>query len=250
MAPRQFVYGYHAVSAVLGQNALNVESLWAQANRRDARMRDLLVQAAAANVTVYRVPREYLDDLVGQVRHQGIVASCRRAAGTVAMQLPQVLAGLAEAPLVLALDCVQDPQNLGACLRTADAAGVHAVIVPRHRAAGLSATVRKVACGGAESVPFLRVANLARTLRQLREEGFVVAGAACDESTSLYEADLRGPLVLVLGGESRGLRRLTREACDLAVRIPMLGRVTSLNVSVATALCLYEVRRQRALDGQ
>jgi 23S rRNA (guanosine2251-2'-O)-methyltransferase len=245
MAASQLIYGHHTVAAVLGKDALNVMSLWAQDNRHDARMRQLLAQAAAAEITIYRVPRQHLDDLVGDARHQGVVASYRGAAGTVPTQLPQLLAGLAEAPLLLALDGVQDPHNLGACLRSADAAGVHALVAPRHRAAGLSASARKVACGAAESVPFVQVANLARTLRELRAEGMVIAGACGDQAVSLYEADLRGPLVFVLGGEARGLRRLTREACDLLVGIPMLGSVNSLNVSVATALCLYEVRRQR-----
>ena len=156
-----------------------------------------------------------------------------------------ILAGLEVPPFLLILDGVQDPHNLGACLRTADAAGVHAVIVPRDKACGLTSTVRKVACGAAETVPFVQVTNLTRTLKALQQAGIWIIGTDLDTTQSLYDSDLTGPLALVLGAEGKGLRRLTREACDSLVKLPMQGTVQSLNVSVSAGICLYEALRQR-----
>ncbi|HXH01898.1 MAG TPA: 23S rRNA (guanosine(2251)-2'-O)-methyltransferase RlmB [Candidatus Competibacteraceae bacterium] len=248
MADDEIIYGLHAVQAALKYEPHSLRSLWVETNRRDPRMRALLEQAERAGVTVEFRPREVLDRLCPDGRHQGVVA--RQAAQALARpraerELPEILAAAGANPLVLVLDGVQDPHNLGACLRSADAAGVCAVIAPGDRAVGLTPTARKVACGAAESVPFVQVTNLARTLRWLRDSGLWVIGAAGEAEHSLYQADLRGPLAIVLGAEDKGLRRLTREHCDQLVHIPMLGKVESLNVSVATGILLFEAVRQR-----
>lgn len=247
MASDQWIYGYHAVRAALGEDPAALIGLWVQADRRDERVRGLVARAEAAGVQVHRVPRAALDERAGGGRHQGVVARARGDFPAPGPQDPLALVGtLAKPPLFLVLDGVQDPHNLGACLRTAEAAGVDAVITPRDRAVGITPTVRKVASGAVGRVPFLRVTNLARTLQALREEaGMRVAGAAADAPIAAYEADLCGPLALVLGGEERGLRRLTRERCDLLVGLPMAGRVESLNVAVAAGALLFEARRQR-----
>jgi len=186
--------------------------------------------------------------MAGGERHQGVVAECNVAASSqLALNIAELLSGIDGAPFLLVLDGVQDPHNLGACLRSADAAGVHAVIVPRDRAVGITPVVSKVACGAAEHVPLIQVTNLARALRQLQDEGVWLLGADERAETSLFDADLKGPLALVLGAEGQGLRRLTREQCDVLISVPMAGSVSSLNVSVATGVCLFEAVRQRAL---
>jgi 23S rRNA (guanosine2251-2'-O)-methyltransferase len=193
-----------------------------------------------------QLERTRLDGMAGNGRHQGVLA---RVVDTPIpyLDINDVLESLDEPPFLLVLDGVEDPHNLGACLRVADAMGVHAVIAPKDRAAGLNATVRKVACGAAESVPFIAVTNLARTLRELKEAGIWLVGAAAEAEGDLFSVKLSGPLALVLGAEGTGLRRLTAETCDELVHIPMFGSVESLNVSVASGICLYEVRRQRNL---
>jgi 23S rRNA (guanosine2251-2'-O)-methyltransferase len=234
------------VAALLERAPGRVVALYLQAGRDDARLQGLVARAEAAALPVQRLSRAELDARFPGWHHQGAVAQCRPATVASEADLPGLLAVTAGAPLLLVLDGVQDPHNLGACLRTADAAGVTAVIAPRDRAVGLTPTVRKVACGAAETLPFLSVTNLARTLRQLRDAGLWIVGAAGEGSTDLYRSDLSGPLALVLGAEERGLRRLTREHCDFLVRIPMFGSVASLNVSVAAGICLFEAVRQRA----
>jgi 23S rRNA (guanosine2251-2'-O)-methyltransferase len=190
--------------------------------------------------------RDRLDRLAGGTGHQGIAAQVNAPAALGEKALDELLTALEEPPLLLVLDGVQDPHNLGACLRSADAAGAHAVIAPRDRAAGLTPVACKVASGAAESVPFIQVTNLARTLRHLRDGWQVrVVGTAGEAETLLYDADLTGPLALVMGSEEKGLRRLTREQCDLLVRLPMAGAVESLNVSVAAGVALFEAVRQR-----
>jgi 23S rRNA (guanosine2251-2'-O)-methyltransferase len=187
-----------------------------------------------------------LERIAGEGRHQGVVARLKGSGTWDERDLDELLHGLEDAPFLLILDGVQDPRNLGACLRGADAAGVHAVIVPRDRSAGLSPTVSKVACGAVERVPLVRVTNLARTLKRLREQhGVWLVGTSGDAEQSLYALDLRGPLGIVMGAEGEGMRRLTREACDHLVHLPMRGGVESLNVSVASGICLYEALRQR-----
>ncbi len=246
MTRQQLIYGLHAVTAALEHEAGELQNLWVERSRQDARARRLLEQAQQAGISVRKVAREELDRLTGNARHQGVVA--RRTAPPADRnedELSALLSAGSGVPLLLVLDGVQDPHNLGACLRSAAAAGVRAVIVPADRAVGLTPTVRKVACGAAETVPFIQVTNLARTLRYLQEQGVWLVGAAGEAETSLYDVDLTGPKALVLGAEEKGLRRLTRECCDLLARIPMAGDMASLNVSVAAGVCLFEAVRQR-----
>ena len=240
----EFIVGIHAVQAALRQDPSHIDGVWIDAQREDARIAALIGAARAAKVKIHRAPKSRLDEWAGELRHQGVVARLR--AVTVASEddlLPWIEAQTQ--PFVLILDGVQDPHNLGACLRSADAAGVHAVIVPRDAAAPVNATVRRVACGAAESVKIFQVTNLARCLDQLRAAGVWLVGAAADAPQPLYQLDLRGPLGLVLGGEEKGLRRLTRERCDFLAHLPMAGRVESLNVSVAAGIFLFEAVRQR-----
>ena len=241
------VFGLHTVGNLLSGDADGLVEIWVQAKRRDARLGKILDAARRARIPVQAVERHVLDQMVAGARHQGVVASYRGVPPLAEPDLEPLLKGLDEPPFLLVLDGVQDPHNLGACLRSADAAGVQAVIAPRDRAVGVTPTVQKVASGAAQSVPFVQVANLARALARLREQGIWVVGTAGSADQSLYGADLRGPLALVLGGEGKGLRRLTREQCDLLVSIPMHGTVESLNVSVAAGVCLYEAVRQREM---
>ncbi len=238
----QIIFGFHAVGARLRTRPESVREIYVDAKRDDKRMLALQENAKAREVRVMAVDGKRLDGMCGTTRHQGVVAMVE------AMQLPQfvddVLETLAEPPLLLILDGVTDPHNLGACLRVADAAGVHAVIAPKDRSVGLTATVMKVASGAAESVPYITVTNLARTLRDLKDRGIWIVGADEGGTVSLFDAKFNGPLAWVLGAEGEGLRRLTRENCDLIVNIPMFGSVESLNVSVASGVCLFEARRQ------
>ena len=244
------VFGLHAVGSLLQRDPARVSVLLALESRTDTRMTEVLQLAEKAKVPVRRVSRRELDELVAGVSHQGVVAETGTAPSLGEKELPAFLEALGGGAFLLVLDGVQDPHNLGACLRSANAAGVDAVIIPRDRSAPLNATARKVACGAAESLPVIRVTNLARTLRFLREAGIWIYGATGDAESSLYETDLCGPLALVLGGEGRGLRRLTREHCDGLLSIPMAGSISSLNVSVAAGVFLFEVRRQRAQSQQ
>ncbi|MCX2982761.1 23S rRNA (guanosine(2251)-2'-O)-methyltransferase RlmB [Halieaceae bacterium IMCC14734] len=241
-----YVYGLHAVDALLRQNPQQVEQLWLQSGRNDKRMSALETLARNQGVATDRESREQLDGRV-QGRHQGVVAIVQEASSQQwdEKALWTLLDELQGPATLLVLDGITDPHNLGACLRSADAAGVHAVIVPRDKSADLTPVSRKVACGAAEVVPFVRVTNLARTLEGLKERGIWLYGAAGEAETTLYDSDLSGPLALVMGAEGAGLRRLTRECCDYLVKLPMAGSVSSLNVSVATGVCLFEVVRQR-----
>ncbi len=244
-----YLFGIHAVTSVLEKDAARVRTLWiareAQKNQRIKRLQSL---ADKAGVSLQASTNAKLDTMAGGERHQGVVAECNVAASPqLALNIPELLSGIDGVPFLLVLDGVQDPHNLGACLRSADAAGVHAVIVPKDRAVGITPVVSKVACGAAEHVPLIQVTNLARALRQLQDEGVWLQGADERGETSLFDADLKGPLALVLGAEGQGLRRLTREQCDVLISVPMAGSVSSLNVSVATGVCLFEAVRQRAL---
>ena len=245
MTEADYIFGLHAVAAALERSTGGVEEIWAAQGRNDKRMAQLLALAESRGVAVHRVSREALDLRVPGVRHQGVVARTRLPAAGSEDSLDHLLRLHPQDLLLLMLDGVQDPHNLGACLRTADAAGVHGVVVPRDRAAGLTSTVRKVASGAAESVPFIQVTNLARTLRQLQDANVRVVGTAGEATLSLYQMDWRGPVALVMGGEGKGMRRLTREHCGQLVAIPMAGTVASLNISVAAGICLYEIVRQR-----
>ncbi len=247
MAETRFIYGFHAINAYLRQSAASVQEIHIVAGRKDGRTRDLIKLAETHGVRVLQTDAARMDGMAGgnQARHQGVVA--RVSAVQRHVTLDDVLDTLTESALLLVLDGVQDPHNLGACLRVADAAGAHAVIAPKDRAVGLNATAIKVASGAADSVPYVTVTNLARALREMQERGVRVLGADAEASEDIYSADLAGPLALVLGSEGDGLRRLTRETCDALIKIPMLGSVESLNVSVASGICLFEARRQRAL---
>ncbi len=242
-APTQILFGFHAVTVRLKAAPASVREVHVDAQRRDARMRQFIERVDAAGATRVDSDDAALDRMAGGARHQGVVARVTPLAAR--HSLDDVLDAVAGAPLLLVLDGVTDPHNLGACLRVADGAGVHAVLAPRDHAAGLNATVAKVASGAAETVPYLMVTNLARTLGELKERDIVVVGASDDASHTLYDIDLRGPVALVLGAEGPGLRQLTRKTCDRLVRIPMAGAVESLNVSVAAGVCLYEALRQR-----
>ena len=241
------LFGFHAVSVRLKTAPASVCEVHVDPARRDQRMRQLVERAAAAKVRVLDSDDARLTQLAGTPRHQGVVARVTPLPQT--HSLDDLLDAVQGPPLLLALDGVTDPHNLGACLRVADGAGVHAVIAPKDHAVGLNATVAKVASGAAETVPYLMVTNLARCLNELKERDILIVGTADDAPITLYEADLRGPLALVLGAEGKGLRQLTRKTCDLLVRIPMLGAVESLNVSVAAGVCLYEAQRQRQAGG-
>jgi 23S rRNA (guanosine2251-2'-O)-methyltransferase len=223
-----------------------VTELWLERRRRDRRLGELAELAKAAGVAVRQVDRDELERAAEGANHQGALAWVRTPAARGEGDLDDLLDALDAPPFLLLLDEVQDPHNLGACLRTADAAGVHAVITPRDNAVGLTPVVCKVASGAAETVPFVQVTNLARTMDRLKERGVWLTGTAGEAATDLYAADLTGPLGLVMGSEGKGLRRLTRERCDHLVRLPMRGTVESLNVSVATGVCLYEALRQRS----
>lgn len=238
MSTRELAWGLHPVREALQRAPERVLELWALGGRADARMAEVLALAEAQGVRCQFVPRETLDGMAGGGVHQGVVARLAPAAALDENDLYELLDRLQAPPLLLVLDGVQDPHNLGACLRTADAAGAHAVIVPKDRAAGLTPAARKAAAGAAETVPLVQVVNLARCLRALKERGIWVAGAEAGGGSAL-EADLSGPLALVLGAEGTGLRRLTREHCDLLLSLPMKGAVESLNVSVAAGILLY-----------
>jgi 23S rRNA (guanosine2251-2'-O)-methyltransferase len=246
LSKAQRVFGLHAVTSLLQRDPAKITVLLAQDSRHDARMEKALALADQAGVPVRLVARRELDERVPGVSHQGVVAEIGAATDLGEKGLPAFLEQLDEPPFILILDSVQDPHNLGACLRSADAAGVHVVIIPKDKSAPLNGVVRKVACGAADAIPVIRVTNLARTLKSLRDQGVWIYGAAGEAEQSIYEADLTGPLALVLGGEGKGLRRLTREHCDLLVSIPLSGSVASLNVSVATGVCLFEALRQRS----
>lgn len=243
MSQTSLIYGFHAVSSRLRAHPASIQEIYLDEARQDKRAQALLASARQAGVRVILVERARLDGMAGRASHQGVLARARPV--PLPVHLDDVLANLTEPALLLVLDGVQDPHNLGACLRVADAMGAHAVVAPRDRAVGLNATVRKVASGAAETVPFIPVTNLARSLRELKDQGVWLLGAAGEAEQDLFQTRLAGPLAWVLGAEGEGLRRLTRELCDELVRIPMFGTVESLNVSVAAGICLYETRRQR-----
>lgn len=239
----RLIYGFHAITAKLRQDPESLREILIDGDRQDARARDLLRHAELQGVRVILADGKRLDDLAGGGRHQGVVA--RLDGERKAAHLDDVLDTLEEPAFLLVLDGVTDPRNLGACLRVADAAGVHAVIAPKDRSAGLNDVAIKTACGAAESVPYVMVTNLARTLRELKEREIWVVGTAGEATQDLYAAEWPQATAWVMGAEGEGMRRLTRETCDQLVSIPMHGSVDSLNVSVAAGVCLFEARRRR-----
>lgn len=244
MSQPHLLFGFHAVTSRLRQDPSSVAQVFLRHDRADIRAQALLELTKAAGVKVEAVDGARLDEMVGHHRHQGVVALATPSRPAVAIE--DILDTLHEPAFLLILDGVTDPHNLGACLRSADAFGVHAIIVPRDRAVGVNATVAKVASGAAETVPVIAVTNLARTMRTLKERGVWLVGADAEAPESLFTAELTGPIAWVLGAEGSGLRRLTRELCDRIVGIPLSGMVASLNVSVATGVCLFATRQQRA----
>lgn len=239
------IFGIHAVTTLLSRDAERVKRLFVVQGRSDHKMETIVQLATKAGISVEQISKHRLDEKVDGV-HQGVAAEAKPLPVLGDKQLSHLLDGLSDVPFLLVLDGVTDPHNLGACLRTADAAGVSAVVAPRDKSAPLNATAVKVASGAADSVPYFQVTNLSRTLADFQQRGIWVVGTAGEATSSIYQADLTGPMALVMGAEGKGMRRLTREHCDLLINIPMAGDVSSLNVSVATGVTLFEMVRQRA----
>ncbi|ELV8721236.1 23S rRNA (guanosine(2251)-2'-O)-methyltransferase RlmB [Vibrio harveyi] len=240
----EFIYGIHAVKAVLEREPERFIEAFVLKGRQDDRLMPILNDLQVCGVSIQQMTRKTLDDKARGANHQGIIARVKPAKQLNENDIDGILAQH-ESPLLLVLDGVTDPHNLGACLRNADAAGVAAIIVPKDRSAPMNATVSKVACGAAEVVPLIRVTNLARTMRTLQEQGIWFVGTAGEATHDIYQVKLTGPLAIVMGAEGDGMRRLTRETCDDLIKIPMAGSVSSLNVSVASGICLFEAVRQR-----
>ncbi|CAB5672362.1 23S rRNA (guanosine-2'-O-)-methyltransferase RlmB [Delftia tsuruhatensis] len=249
MSSPKVLFGFHAVGVRMKTAPQSIIEVYYEATRRDARMRQFLDRAKSAGVRLIEADGERLAKLAGSHGHQGVAARVEAVAQVHSLDelLEQLEADGISKPLLLVLDGVTDPHNLGACLRVADGAGAHAVIAPKDHAVGVNATVAKVASGAAETVPYFMVTNLARTLNELKERDIWIIGTSDDAPKTLYEVDLRGPTALVLGAEGDGMRQLTRKTCDELIGIPMMGAVSSLNVSVASGVCLYEALRQRGL---
>ncbi len=244
MSSPKVLFGFHAVGVRLKVAPQSIVEVYFESTRRDARMRQFIERAKEAGVRLIEADGLRLSKLAGSHGHQGVAALVQPMEQ--AHSLDDLLDSLSEPPLLLVLDGVTDPHNLGACLRVADGAGAHAVIAPKDHAAGLNATVSKVASGAAETVPYFMVTNLARTLNELKERNIWIIGTAGEAEKSIYQVEMKGPTALVLGAEGPGMRQLTRKTCDELVHIPMKGAVESLNVSVASGVCLYEALRQRA----
>ncbi|TVO79045.1 23S rRNA (guanosine(2251)-2'-O)-methyltransferase RlmB [Sedimenticola selenatireducens] len=251
MSESQLIAGLHSVRTALKHGAGSVLEVWIEGVRKqDRRVREVIVLARESDVKVSYINRDQMDQLTSGSNHQGVAARTQVPSSLDESALETLLSTLEVPPFLLILDGVTDPHNLGACLRSADAAGIHAVIAPKDRSVGLTPTACKVASGAAESVPFIQVTNLVRTLKWLQSDrGVWLVGTAGEAETSVYEADLKGPVGIVMGGEEKGMRRLTRESCDLLVKLPMAGVVESLNVSVAAGICIFEAVRQRASLG-
>lgn len=248
MSQLEKIYGVHAVQGLLQHHPKRVKQIWLSEGRSEPRIQGLLALAAENRVPVGQAERRELDAWVEGV-HQGVVAEVSPSQVWGEAMLDELLERAERPPLILVLDGVTDPHNLGACLRTADAAGVTAVVIPKDKSATLTAVVRKVACGAAEVIPLVAVTNLARTLEKLQQRGLWVVGTAGEAEQEIYQQDLTGPLVMIMGAEGKGMRRLTREHCDFLVKLPMAGSVSSLNVSVASGVCLFEAVRQRQAKG-
>ncbi|CAB1274409.1 23S rRNA (guanosine(2251)-2'-O)-methyltransferase RlmB [Candidatus Nitrosacidococcus tergens] len=240
-----FSYGLHSVCSVLTEESIKIISLWINQNREDQQVEKIKILAHARGITPFFVSQKDLDTLSLGANHQGVVIQFLTQLPATEDQLLTLLKDLTDPPFLLILDSIQDPHNLGACLRTAEAAGVHGVIAPKDQAAPITPTVRKVASGAAERVPFITVTNLTKTIDKLKDQGVWIVGAVVSEATSLYQMKLKGSIAVVLGAEGKGLRRLVQAHCDYLISIPMCGAIGSLNVSVATGVFLFEIQRQR-----
>ena len=245
MSKSELIYGMHAVDALLEKQPERVIEVYALKGRDDERLNSITAKAREWGVSVQFMQRKALDEKSEGEQHQGIMARVKAVKILTDNDLDACISNLDVPPFLLILDGVTDPHNLGACLRSADAAGVHAVIIPKDNSASLTPVVRKVACGAAESVPLIHVTNLARTMRALQDKGIWIYGTAGEATQNIYDCKLAGGMALAMGAEGKGLRRLTREHCDELIKLPMAGAVSSLNVSVATGICLFEVVRQR-----
>lgn len=245
MSNQRLIIGFHAINARLWQNPSSIIEIYVIEGKHGARVRDVLNKAKAENIRVIFADSSRLDNLSKHAHHQGVVGFIDASKNHV--DLEDVLDSLSETPLLLILDGITDPHNLGACLRVADAMGVHAVIAPKDKSVGLNATVSRVACGAAETVPYITVTNLARTIRALKERGIWIIGTDMHSSTDLYHHNSTQAVAWIMGAEGNGMRRLTRELCDTLVSIPMFGTVESMNVSVSAGIILSETRRQRTL---
>lgn len=241
------IFGINPVQQLLDHNPSKIIEIFISADKQDKRTQDIMTLAKQNDISVQRIEVKKLDKLVDNQNHQGVMAKITPTVALNELSLAELVKHTKN-PLFLVLDGVQDPHNLGACLRTADAAGVTAVIVPRDNAVGITPVVRKVASGGADSVPLVRVSNLARALKELQDLGVWLVGTAGDTEELLYSQDLTGAIAIILGSEGEGMRQLTRKHCDYVVKLPMLGQVESLNVSVACGVCLYEAVRQRSFS--
>lgn len=246
MAQNELLYGIHALESVINREPERLIELFVLKGREDDRLHNIINQARRFGISVQFCQRKTLDDKVNGEQHQGVVARAKPGKQYSENDLAEIVEK-ADNPFLLILDGVTDPHNLGACLRTAEAAGAHAVVVPKDKSAALTPIVRKVASGAADVIPLVQITNLARTLRELQEAGVWIIGTAGEAKQNLYECKLTGPTALVMGAEGKGMRRLTRENCDELIKLPMAGTVTSLNVSVATGVCMFEIVRQRSL---
>lgn len=244
MAQTDWVFGLHSIAAILENEPERILEIMVAKERNDDRMNKVVNLARKQGISVQFVQRKTLDDKSQGEQHQGIIARAKAARVMTEADLDSIIENQ-DMPFLLVLDGVTDPHNLGACLRNADAAGVHAVIVPKDKSAAITPVVRKVAVGAAETVPLIQVTNLARTLKQIQQLGVWVIGTAGEAEQLIYDCKIQGPTALVMGAEGKGMRRLTRETCDELVKLPMAGSVSSLNVSVATGICLFEIVRQR-----
>ena len=247
MSEKKIIYGFHSITSRIRLDVNSVKDIYLDEARNDARMADLMKLIKLHDINFHLSSKNRLDGMIPNSKHQGVIASIMEVKQKY-ITVEDILEEGADEPLLfLILDGIEDPHNLGACFRVADAMGVHAIICPKDNAVGVNATVRKVACGGAESVPFIAVTNIGRTIRYLKENGLFVIGTDGDSDKDIYQENLSGPIAIVLGSEGKGMRMLTRELCDTLISIPMHGQVESLNVSVASGICLSEIRRQRNL---
>ncbi len=247
LSKKEYINGLHSVKIALKYDSASIDVLMVDKRRTDNKVAAIMAEASKKNVDVRRVDKKELDNLCPEENHQGVMLVVNGVKPQGETEFFELIKNLGAPPFILVLDSVQDPHNLGACMRTANAAGVHAVIAPRDKAVGLTSVVHKVSCGASQATPFFQVTNLSRILKQMQKEGIWIVGAAGEVEQSYFDVDYKGAIAIVLGSEGEGLRRLTRENCDYLVKIPMTGIVESLNVSVAAGIFMFEARKQRDL---